>query len=119
METAMPTFFDRIKALSSAEDFFAFFAVAYEVPVVQVNRLHILKRFYQYLHQAAGLDGLGDVELYRRYRELLARAYADFVRSTPAQEKVFKVFQDVGGTQHVRVDALQRARPARHASEAA
>jgi nitrogenase-stabilizing/protective protein len=115
----MDTFFDRLKALSSAEDFFGFFAVAYEVPVVQVNRLHILKRFTQYLHKAEGLDGLDDVELYRRYRELLARAYADFVRSTPAQEKVFKVFQDAGGTQHVRVESLQRGRPPRHVPQAA
>ena len=41
----MDTFFDRLKALSSAEDFLTFFAVANDVPVVQVNRLHILKRF--------------------------------------------------------------------------
>ncbi len=115
----MGTFFDRLKALSSAEDFFAFFAVAYEVPVVQVNRLHILKRFYQYLHKEEGLDGLCEVELYRRYRELLAHAYADFVRSTPAQEKVFKVFQDAGGTQHVRVESLQRGRPKPHVPQAA
>jgi nitrogenase-stabilizing/protective protein len=115
----MDSFYARLKGLSSAEDFFAFFAVAYELPVMQVNRLHILKRFYQYLHRAGGLDGLNDVQLYRRYRELLAQAYADFVCSTPAQEKVFKVFQDAGGTQHVHVDSLQRARAPRQQSHAA
>jgi electron transfer flavoprotein beta subunit len=62
--------------------------------VVQVNRLHILKRFYQYLHKAEGLAGLDDIEMFRRYRELLATAYQDFVASTPQREKVFKVFQD-------------------------
>jgi nitrogenase-stabilizing/protective protein len=105
-EHTVETFTDRLKALSSAEDFFAFFAVPYETPVVQVNRLHILKRFYQYLGKAQGLQGLDDVELYRRYRELLTQAYADFVRSTPAQEKVFKVFQDTNGTQHVTATSL-------------
>ena len=115
----MDTFFDRLKALSSAEDFLTFFAVAYDVPVVQVNRLHILKRFYQYLHKEPGLDGLDDIELYRRHRELLSRSYADFVRSTPAQEKVFKVFQDVGGTQLVRVETLRSGRPPRQLQRAA
>ena len=103
----MDTLTDRLKALSSAEDFFAFFAVPFDERVVQVNRLHILKRFYQYLHKATDLAGLDEVETYRRYRALLSQAYQDFVQSTPAQEKVFKVFQDVGGTQHVAASSLR------------
>ena len=109
----MDTFTERLKTLSSAEDFFAFFAVAFDERVLRVNRLHILKRFYQYLGTSDDLAGLGDVELYRRYRELLARAYDDFVRSTPGQEKVFKVFQDAGGTQHVKASALRDSLAAR------
>jgi nitrogenase-stabilizing/protective protein len=109
----MTDFNERLKALSSAEDFFVFFAVPYTESVVQVNRLHILKRFYQYLHKAEGLSGLDDVELYRRYRDLLTLAHQDFVQSTPAQEKVFKVFQDAGGTQHVRASALRDSLPKR------
>jgi len=97
----------RLKALSSAEDFFAFFAVPCEERVVQVNRLHILKRFYQYLHKSEGLADADDVELFRRYRELLSRAHQDFVSSTPAREKVFKVFQDAEGTQHVQLASLR------------
>jgi len=103
----MDSLTQRLKALSSAEDFFAFFAVPYDEPVVQVNRLHILKRFYQYLRQTEGLSSMDEVALYRSYRELLARAYQDFVMSTPAKEKVFKVFQNAGGTQHVRVESLR------------
>jgi nitrogenase-stabilizing/protective protein len=102
----MPSLTERLKALSSAEDFFAFFGVPYEERIVQVNRLHILKRFYQYLHKAEGLAGLDDVALVIRYRAMLAQAYRDFVVSTPAQEKVFKVFQDVDGTKHVQVTSL-------------
>jgi nitrogenase-stabilizing/protective protein len=103
----MDTFIQRLKALSSAEDFLQFFGVPYDEPVVQVNRLHILKRFYQYLHRAEGLTGLDDVELFKRYRVMLENAYQDFVQSTPAREKVFKVFQTAGGQQHVQVSTLR------------
>jgi nitrogenase-stabilizing/protective protein len=114
----MDTLNDRLRALSSAEDFFTFFAVAFDERVVQVNRLHILKRFYQYLRKADDLGGLDEVATYRRYRALLAQAYQDFVSSTPAQEKVFKVFQDAGGTQHVALSSLRDSlpRPARQAA---
>ena len=103
----MDSLTDRLKALSSAEDFFAFFAVPFDERVVQVNRLHILKRFYQYLHRADDLTGLGDVDLFRRYRELLGQAYQDFVASSALREKVFKVFQDTDGTQHVQLSSLR------------
>ncbi len=103
----MDSLTDRLKALSSAEDFFAFFGVPYDENVVKVNRLHILKRFYQYLHKADGLAELGEVEMFRRYRDLLAQAYQDFTVSTPAREKVFKVFQDADGTQHVSLVSLR------------
>ena len=112
------TLLERMKQLSSAEEFLDFFGVPYEASVVHVNRLHILKRFYQYLHKADDLGVLDDVMLFRRYRELLGRAYQDFVASTPAQEKVFKVFQDTGGTQHVGVAGL-RDTLRRDASQAA
>ena len=103
----MTSLTDRLKALSSAEDFLVFFGVSFDERVVQVNRLHILKRFYQYLHRSDGLGGLEEVELFRRYREMLAQAYQDFVQSTPAREKVFKVFQDADGTQHVQLASLR------------
>jgi nitrogenase-stabilizing/protective protein len=97
----------RLQALSSAEDFLQFFGVAYEERVVHVNRLHILKRFYQYLHRTDGLAALDEVEMFRRYRELLMLAYQDFVNSTAARERVFKVFQDAEGTQHVQLASLR------------
>ena len=108
----MPTLIDRMKALSSAEDFFVFFGVPYDAPIVHVNRLHILKRFYQYLHKAEGLAGLDDVAMTSRYRSLLMQAYEDFVVSTPAKEKVFKVFQTADGTQHVQLTSLRDSLPA-------
>ena len=95
--------------LSSAEEFLDFFSVAYVQSVVDVSRLHILKRFYQYLRQEKGFGELDEPGQRRRYRDLLARAYQDFVESSPAQEKVFKVFQDTQGRQHVSVDSLRRS----------
>jgi nitrogenase-stabilizing/protective protein len=98
---------DRLQKLSSAEDFLGFFGLPFDESVVQVNRLHILKRFYQYLHQCENLAALDEIELFRRYRELLAQAYQDFVASTPAREKVFKVFQTAEGTQTVGLASLR------------
>jgi nitrogenase-stabilizing/protective protein len=106
----------KLKALSSANEFLEFFGIEYDERVVHVNRLHILKRFYQYLHRAEGLDTLDEIEMFRRYREFLARAYADFTTSNAAQEKVFKVFQDTEGRQHVSVDALRSSLGVRRAA---
>lgn len=102
----------RLAGLSAAEEFLAFFGVPFEQAVVNVNRLHILKRFQQYLRASDGLAELDDVAMFRRYRELLGRAYCDFVESTPARERVFKVFQDAHG-QRVSLSALRAELPSR------
>lgn len=115
----MDSLTQRLKALSSAEDFLHFFGVPFEERTVHVHRLHILKRFYQYLHKAEGLAGLDDVELFRRYRELLVQAHQDFVHSTAAKEKVFKVFQDADGTQHVQLSSLRESLAEHRAARAA
>ncbi|MBU0604482.1 MAG: nitrogenase stabilizing/protective protein NifW [Gammaproteobacteria bacterium] len=100
----------RLATLSSAEDFLEFFALPFDEAVVHVNRLHILKRFYQYLRTEQGVAEGEPAVVYARYRGLLQRAYEDFVRSTPAQEKVFKVFQEADG-QRVSVDSLRATLP--------
>ena len=84
---------DQIKQLSAAEDFFDFFQVPYDRHVVDVCRLHIMKRMGQYL-AAESFEGKNDDAVFLAVREAVARAYADFARSTPAQERVFKVFRD-------------------------
>ncbi len=93
----MPDLTQRLSKLSAAEEFLDFFGIGYAQSVVDVNRLHILKRFQQYLRGAADGVGLDEVQLFRRYRELLMRAYQDFVQSTPAREKVFKVLRQADG----------------------
>jgi len=107
----METFLQQLKALSSAEDFLQYFGVPFDQSVVNVSRLHILKRFFQYIRQENLLAQTDEVGLYTLYRVQLVKAYTDFVKSTPAQEKVFKVFQDVNGRQHVTLDSLRATLP--------
>lgn len=109
----MENFIQQLKALSSAEDFLQYFGVPFDQSVVNVSRLHILKRFFQYIRQQNLQDQSNEVQLFTSYREQLMKAYADFVSSTPAQEKVFKVFQDVGGKQHVTLESLKNSVPSR------
>lgn len=106
----MTTLMQQLSTLSAAEEFLDFFGIPYDQPVVHVNRLHILKRFHQYLRATAGFAELDDAAQRQACRELLARAYQDFVRSTPAKEKVFKVFQDADGGQ-VGLDSLRATLP--------
>ena len=78
--------------LSSAEDFLEYFEIEYDQKVVHVNRLHILQRFHDYINKAGELPG-ADAELHTLYKQLLLRAYEDFVSSDALTEKVFKVFR--------------------------
>lgn len=87
------SFKDDIEELESAEDFLNFFELAYEPATVHVNRLHILQRFHDYLNKgAAGMPEDEDAQK-QVYKQLLARAYRDFVESDARTEKVFKVFK--------------------------
>ncbi len=110
MSQALDALYRSLSSLSAAEEFFNFFGVPFEPAVVHINRLHILKRFQQYLRTTRELTDLDSGVLHARCQELLARAYHDFVRSTPAQEKVFKVFQDMDG-QQVGLDKLRATLP--------
>ena len=89
------TLAEAIEDLVSAEDFLDYFEVPYDPAVVQVNRLHILQRFHDYLARQA--PNLPPEEGAQRgiYRLWLERAYRDFVHSDSLTEKVFAVFQNV------------------------
>jgi nitrogenase-stabilizing/protective protein len=82
-----------LKRLSAAEDFFAALDVDYEPAVVNVARLHILRRMGQYLRET-DLDGQPEEAVREACRATLLRAYDDFKRSSPIEERVFKVHQD-------------------------
>ena len=81
---------EAMEELASAEDFLNYFGIEFEPVVVQVNRLHILQRFHNYLARTT----LSENEDARRvvYTTLLQQAYQDFVKSDALTEKVFKVF---------------------------
>ena len=104
---------EALDELSSAEDFLDYFSVPYTPSVVQVNRLHILQRFHDYMaKQAPNLPP--DEEQQRGiYRLWLQRAYQDFVESNSITEKVFAVFQnqakpDGGFSSFVSLDKVFR-----------
>jgi len=84
---------DALTKLSSAEDFFAALDVPYDPAVVNVARLHILRRMGQYLN-GTEIEGLDDAAIREACRAHLAHAYEDFLRSSPIRERVFKVHQD-------------------------
>lgn len=94
--------------LASAEEFLDYFAVPYDRAIVNVSRLHILKRFNQYLAQRGGVEGLEPADAYGNCRELLAKAYTDFLASSGIQEKVFKVFQTAQGEHRVALSSVRR-----------
>lgn len=83
----------QLRKMSSAEDFFALLGVDYDPTVVNVARLHILRRMAQYLVNEE-FSGLTDVEVAERCKSFLERAYDDFVQSSPINERVFKVLKD-------------------------
>jgi nitrogenase-stabilizing/protective protein len=83
----------RLKSLSAAEDFFATLNVKFDARVLNVSRLHILKRMGQYL-VTEDFDGLPDRVIAARARAMLQRAYDDFETSSPLKQRVFQVLKD-------------------------
>jgi len=86
---------DALDELSSAEDFLEYFGIPFDAKVVQVNRLHIMQRYHDYLSKSEdALEQHQDNEeaLKSVYKALLQHAYQDFVESDALTEKVFKVF---------------------------
>ncbi|WP_307155708.1 nitrogenase stabilizing/protective protein NifW [Rhodopseudomonas julia] len=87
---------DELRELSAAEEFFAFLDVPYDPKVVHVARLHILRRMGEYL-AADHLDDLDDEVAREACRTHLAHAYEDFTRSSPLEQRVFKVLKQAAG----------------------
>ena len=97
---------DHIASLSSAEDIFTYLLLPYEQAVLNISRLHIMKRMGQYL-KGTDFAGYQEDEIFLATRQHLKRAYMDFVESTPLQEKVFKVFTDKAAEQSARIVTIE------------
>lgn len=102
-----------LAALSSAEEIFAFLAIDYRPEALNVSRLHVMKRFGSYLRET-DLSGCSEAAVTRACREMLTRAYQDFITSTPLREKVFKVFRDEEAKQRARFVGLDTIKLAGH-----
>ncbi len=86
------TVLEQLSKLSSAEEFFGFLDLCYDPSVLNVARLHILRRMADNLRNASAEPDEATAKAY--FRSHLERAYQDFVTSSPIQERVFKVHQD-------------------------
>jgi nitrogenase-stabilizing/protective protein len=86
------TVLEQLTKLSSAEDYFRFLGVSYDPAVLNVARLHILRRMGDNLREA-GIEP-DETKARAYFRAHLERAYQDFVESTPIKERVFKVHKD-------------------------
>ncbi len=104
------TFADDLEELSSAEDFLTYFQIPFEASVVHINRLHIMQRFHDYLQKSTAALEANDANnqaIAAVYKQLLARAYQDFVESDARTEKVLKVYKMQGPqSTFVSVDML-------------
>jgi nitrogenase-stabilizing/protective protein len=84
---------EQLNRASTAEDFFKLLGVEYDEKVVTVLRLHILRRMGQYL-VSEDFKGVPEEEVKQRCKTFLEQAYADFLKSSPLEERVFKVLKD-------------------------
>jgi len=101
---------DDLQDLQAAEDFLLYFSIDFDTHVVEVNRLHILQRFHNYLAQAEPSMPDSDEGRWHVYKSLLGRAYQDFVDSDAQTEKVFQVFHMKGGCQSfVSIEQLTKS----------
>jgi nitrogenase-stabilizing/protective protein len=93
MSAAALGMLEQLNTASSAEDFFAMLGVDYDPKHLNVVRLHILRRMGQYL-VSEDFAGQPDAVIAERCKAVLEQAYADFVTSSPLEQRVFKVLKD-------------------------
>lgn len=86
------TMLEQLSRLSSAEEFFHLLDVPYDPAILNVARLHILRRMGEYLKHASAAPEDETAPAY--FRAQLLRAYQDFAQSSPLDERVFKVLKD-------------------------
>lgn len=86
------TVLEQLSTLSSAEEFFHFLKIPYDPAVLNVARLHILRRMGDSLRNSSTEPD--EETALAHFRAHLERAYQDFLLSSPLDERVFKVLKD-------------------------
>ena len=83
------------RKLADAEQYFQFFQLPYEQQLVNVNRLHILKKFSQLMTEIdANFPNDSDEEKLAKYKDALIDSYNLFITSSGVEQKLFKVFKE-------------------------
>jgi len=84
--------------LTTAEEYLEYFQIDYDPQFVNVNRLHILKKFSELISAVdSHFPELGEAERLDKYGEALQEAYDVFLTASPLETKLFKVFQTKPG----------------------
>ena len=80
--------------LTDAEEYFHFLGLTYDPQTLNINRLHILRKFSQLVEEIPRDETLDDEQRLRAYRQALQTAYQLFLTSSSVEQKLFKVFQE-------------------------
>ncbi|MEA5448089.1 nitrogenase-stabilizing/protective protein NifW [Leptolyngbya sp. CCNP1308] len=83
---------EQFNQITDAEAYFEFFGLDYDPQIVNVNRLHILRKFSQLMADEDQTQS--EEHLLQSYRQALQVAYSVFTTSNSVEQKLFKVFQD-------------------------
>ncbi len=83
----------RMRHLSSAEDFFDALGVRFDAERLAVCRLHVMKRMGEML-AGDDLEDLPDSVAAARARSMLEAAYKEFSGASPLEKRLFKVLKD-------------------------
>jgi nitrogenase-stabilizing/protective protein len=84
---------DQFQQIVDAEEYFQFFDLPYDPQFININRLHILRKFSALIQEVDTISpNLSEPARLEHYRIALQAAYETFTNSSPQQEKLFKVF---------------------------
>lgn len=90
--TTLTRTLSQFNQLKDAEEYFEFFSLPYDPQVVNINRLHILRKFSQLVQDIDRAQS--EQQTLTDYRQALQTAYDLFLTSNSVEQKLFKVFKD-------------------------
>lgn len=94
MTTETAKTIEKFRTLTDAEDYLQFFDIEYNRDFVNINRLHILKKFSLLIKEVdAAFPDVNETEKLDKYGMALEEAYQVYLTSSPLETKLFKVFQ--------------------------